>query len=69
MPAQSGPQLQSVSAGQGPIFVQTRVDDRHPYVQQAVGVVVRLYYATQMLDGALDLDTPVGASPLLEPWP
>lgn len=62
MPAQPAPQVQPMTAGQGPIFVQTRVDDRHPYVQQAVGVVVRLYYATQMLDGALDLDTPTGAS-------
>lgn len=59
---QPSPQSPTVAAGQGPVFIQTQVDDRHPYVQQAVGVVVRLYYATQMLDGALDLDAPAGAS-------
>ena len=43
-------------------FVETVVDDHHPYVQQTVGVVVRLYVATQLASGELDLDTPNGAS-------
>lgn len=56
------PQTQTTTTGQGSVFIQTQVDDRHPYVQQSVGVTVRLFYATQMLDGALDLDAPAGAS-------
>lgn len=48
--------------GDEPVFVETRVDDMQPYVQQSVGVVVRLYYATQLAAGALELDAPSGAS-------
>ncbi len=61
---QAQPALQQTqpAASQRPVFIQTQVDDRHPYVQQSVGVTVRLIYATQMLDGALDLDAPPGAS-------
>lgn len=55
------PQAQPAT-GQGSVFIQAQVDDRHPYVQQSVGVTVRLFYATQMLDGGLDLDAPAGAS-------
>ncbi len=43
-------------------FVETTVDDTQPYVQQTVGVVVRLYFATQLASGELVLDTPAGAS-------
>ncbi len=43
-------------------FVETEVDDTQPYVQQSVGVVVRLYFATQLASGELVLDTPNGAS-------
>ncbi|KRG87395.1 membrane protein [Stenotrophomonas daejeonensis] len=48
--------------GNAPAFVETEVDDPHPYVQQSVGVVVRLYYAAQLASGELDLDTPANAS-------
>ncbi|HVJ37314.1 MAG TPA: BatD family protein [Stenotrophomonas sp.] len=48
--------------GDEAVFVETRVDDTQPYVQQSVGVVVRLYYATQLAAGALELDAPSGAS-------
>ncbi|KRG49192.1 hypothetical protein ARC20_02475 [Stenotrophomonas panacihumi] len=48
--------------GDEPVFVETRVDDTQPYVQQSVGVVVRLYYATQLAAGSLELDAPSGAS-------
>ena len=34
-------------AGDAVAFVETEVDDPQPYVQQSVGVVVRLYFATQ----------------------
>ncbi|WP_312709811.1 BatD family protein [Stenotrophomonas sp.] len=43
-------------------FVETEVDDDTPYVQQSVGVVVRLYFASQLASGELVLDTPQGAS-------
>jgi len=43
-------------------FVQTEVDDSTPYVQQSVGVVVRLFFASQLASGSLVLDTPEGAS-------
>ncbi|HEY0334599.1 MAG TPA: BatD family protein [Stenotrophomonas sp.] len=48
--------------GDQSVFVETRVDDTQPYVQQSVGVVVRLYYATQLAAGALELEAPEGAS-------
>ncbi len=43
-------------------FLQTDVDDTTPYVQQSVGVVVRLFFASQLASGSLVLDTPDGAS-------
>lgn len=36
----------SAAQGNEEAFVQTQVDDPQPYVQQSVGVVVRLYFAT-----------------------
>lgn len=44
------------------VFLETEVDDARPYVQQSVGVVLRLYFATQLASGELDLPTPSGAS-------
>lgn len=44
------------------VFIETEVDDADPYVQQAVGVVVRLYYALPLVSGQLDQDPPDGAS-------
>ena len=38
-------------------FIETVVDDPTPYVQQSVGVVVRLYFASQLASGELVLDT------------
>lgn len=46
----------------GPVFIETEVDDTEPYVQQAVGLVMRLYYAVPLLSGQLELDPPEGAS-------
>ena len=48
--------------GNAKAFVETEVDDANPYVQQSVGVVVRLYYASQLLSGELGFDAPEGAS-------
>jgi len=52
----------ATARGDEVVFVETRVDDAQPYVQQSVGVVVRLYYATQLAAGSLELDAPQGAS-------
>ncbi|MFL9584409.1 BatD family protein [Stenotrophomonas sp. AB1(2024)] len=48
--------------GNATAFVEMEVDDPNPYVQQSVGVVVRLYYASQLLSGELGVDAPEGAS-------
>lgn len=50
------------TAAGGVAFVETEVDATAPYVQQSVGVVVRLYFATQLASGELVLDTPAAAS-------
>ncbi|MDX6080247.1 BatD family protein [Xanthomonas campestris pv. incanae] len=52
----------SAARGNEEAFVETQVDDPQPYVQQSVGVMVRLYYATQLASGELDLQAPDGAS-------
>lgn len=44
------------------VFVETGVDAARPYVQQAVGVTVRLNYAIPLMSGQLDLDPPAHAS-------
>ena len=46
----------------GQVFLQTRVDETSPWVQQSVGVTVRLYYATSLLSGELGQPAPDGAS-------
>ncbi len=46
----------------GTVFIEAEADAASPYVQQAVGYVVRLYYATSVLSGRLDQDPPEGAS-------
>lgn len=43
-------------------YLETEVDDTSPYVQQSVGVTLRLLYAVPLASGQLDLDTPEGAS-------
>ncbi len=43
-------------------FIETEIDDQAPYVQQAVGYTLRLYYATPLVSGQLDQDPPDGAS-------
>ncbi|WP_223877962.1 BatD family protein [Luteimonas sp. MC1825] len=46
----------------GNVFIEAEVDAPAPYVQQAVGYTLRLYYATQLISGQLDLPPPEGAS-------
>jgi hypothetical protein len=57
LPAASAP----ARAGQ-PAFIESEVDSRAPYVQQSVGYVLRLYYATPLVSGQLDQPQPDGAS-------
>lgn len=45
-------------AGPGLSFIRTRVDTASPWVHQSVGVVVALYYATQLSGGELVQDVP-----------
>jgi len=66
----TAPMVLSVSAtpaaaaprGNATAFLETDVDDPTPYVQQSVGVTVRLFYAVPLVSGQLDLDAPEGAS-------
>ena len=44
------------------VFIETEVDDTAPYVQQSVGVVVRLHHAVPLVSGELDVDAPEGAT-------
>ena len=48
--------------GDADVFVETVVDAAQPYVQQAVGVLVRLHYAVPLMSGQLDQEAPAGAS-------
>jgi hypothetical protein len=41
-------------------FIESTLDDTHPWVQQAVGLTVRLYYAVPLVSGELDQDAPDG---------
>ena len=52
----------STPRGNASAFLETEVDDPTPYVQQSVGVTVRLFYAVPLVSGQLDLDAPDGAS-------
>ena len=44
------------------VFIETAVDDTAPYVQQSVGVVVRLHHAVPLVSGELDVRAPDGAT-------
>src|SRR5690606_17990620 len=43
-------------------FIEAEIDDPAPYVQQSVGLRLRLHYATQLLSGQLDQPAPDGAA-------
>ena len=53
---------QSADNANSNAYLETEVDDASPYVQQSVGVTLRLLYAVPLASGQLDLDTPDGAS-------
>ncbi len=48
-------------ANNADIFLETELDETHPYVQQSVGVTLRLFYAVPLISGELTLDAPDGA--------
>ena len=50
------------AGGDADTFIDTTFDAAQPYVQQAVGMVVRLHYAVPLLSGQLDQDAVPGAS-------
>lgn len=50
------------AGGRDDVFIQSDADDQDPYVQQAVGWVVRLYSAVPLISGQLDQAAPDGAS-------
>ena len=52
----------ATARGNATAFLETEVDDPNPYVQQSVGVTLRLFYAVPLASGQLDLDAPEGAS-------
>jgi hypothetical protein len=66
----TGPLTLQVSAGAAPtetgadsgVYLETEVDDANPYVQQSVGVRVRLIYRLPIAEGQFGLDAPDGAS-------
>lgn len=49
------------AGGDADVFIETTFDAAKPYVQQAVGMVVKLHYAVPLLSGQLDQDAVPGA--------
>lgn len=47
--------------GDAAIFLETEVDDANPYVQQSVGLTLRLFYAVPLVSGVITQDPPEGA--------
>lgn len=60
--APAPPPEQPTGAGASDVFIDAVPDDNNPYVQQAVGWVVRLYASNQVLGGKIDQAVPDGAS-------
>lgn len=56
------PQTAATAQAGSAVFIESEADAQEPYVQQAVGYTVRLYYATPLISGQLDQDPPRGAS-------
>jgi hypothetical protein len=57
-----GPAAATPRQAGGMVFIEAEADAAAPYVQQAVGYTVRLYYATSLISGQLDQDPPQGAT-------
>ena len=52
----------AAAAGNADAFLETLVDDPHPYVQQSVGLVLRFNYTDAVNSGSFGIDAPDGAS-------
>lgn len=48
---------QASARDRGPAWIEAELDDTSPYVQQAVGLRLRLHYSVQLVSGQLDLPT------------
>lgn len=48
----------AANQSRGPVFIDTVLDDTTPYVQQAVGVTVRLHYALNLYNGTFNQPEP-----------
>lgn len=57
VPASTAPARAGAAA-----FIEAEADSQEPYVQQSLGYVLRLYYATPLVSGQLDQPSPEGAS-------
>lgn len=57
LPAQAAPAEAGADA-----FIETELDTREAWVQQAVGYVLRLHYATPLVSGQLEQPQPEGAA-------
>jgi len=56
------PAVVSAARDGAPAFIEADVDVQSPYVQQSIGYVLRLFYATPLVSGSLDQPAPEGAS-------
>ena len=45
-----------------PVFIEGTLDSRDAYVQQSIGYVLKLHYATPLISGELDQPEPEGAA-------
>lgn len=57
-----GPATARVARDGAPAFIEAELDVQAPYVQQSVGYVLRLFYATPLVSGSLEQPAPEGAS-------
>lgn len=57
-----GPATAQVARDGAPAFIEAELDVQAPYVQQSVGYVLRLFYATPLVSGSLEQPAPEGAS-------
>ncbi|MEP6633357.1 MAG: BatD family protein [Luteimonas sp.] len=48
--------------GNDAVYIEAETDAQDPYVQQSVGLVVRLFYATPLISGQFDQPAPDGAA-------
>ena len=55
------PHVQAPAAS-ADVFIKTDVDTQQPYVQQTLRVKVRIYSATRLISGQLDVDAPQDAA-------